>query len=109
MIIPQKGIEIQDLLLISDIVLTDYSSIVFDALTIDKRVCLYTPYHDQYKEERGIYNRVMKSLANVWYTDPDLLLNDLVTDMIPKNDNPYINKNNQSLQYLTKLIQKELK
>lgn len=108
-IIPQKGIEIQDLLLISDIVLTDYSSIVFDALTIDKRVCLYTPYHDQYKEERGIYNRVMKSLANVWYTDPDLLLNDLVTDMIPKNDNPYINKNNQSLQYLTKLIQKELK
>ncbi|MFU0769541.1 CDP-glycerol glycerophosphotransferase family protein [Staphylococcus pasteuri] len=108
-IIPQKGIETQDLLLISDIVLTDYSSIVFDALTIDKRVCLYTPYHDQYKEERGIYNRVMKSLANVWYTDPDLLLNDLVTDMIPKNDNPYINKNNQSLQYLTKLIQKELK
>ncbi|RQX27565.1 teichoic acid biosynthesis protein F [Staphylococcus warneri] len=108
-IIPQKGIEIQDLLLISDIVLTDYSSIVFDALTIDKRVCLYTPYHGQYKEERGIYNRVMKSLANVWYTDPDLLLNDLVTDMIPKNDNPYINKNNQSLQYLTKLIQKELK
>lgn len=108
-IIPQKGIEIQDLLLISDIVLTDYSSIVFDALTIDKRVCLYTPYHDQYKEEHGIYNRVMKSLANVWYTDPDLLLNDLVTDMIPKNDNPYINKNNQSLQYLTKLIQKELK
>ena len=51
----------------------------------------------------------MKSLANVWYMDPDLLLNDLVTDMIPKNDNPYINKNNQSLQYLTKLIQKELK
>ena len=30
-------IETQDLILVSDIVLTDYSSIIFDALTIDKK------------------------------------------------------------------------
>ena len=38
-----SDIETQDLILISDIVLTDYSSIIFDALTIDKKVCLQTP------------------------------------------------------------------
>ena len=32
-----KDIETQDLILIADIIVTDYSSIIFDALTIDKR------------------------------------------------------------------------
>ena len=35
-------IETQDLLLISDVVITDYSSIIFDALTIGKSMSLYT-------------------------------------------------------------------
>ncbi|MFI3135050.1 CDP-glycerol glycerophosphotransferase family protein, partial [Staphylococcus warneri] len=108
-ILPQKGIETQDLLLISDVVLTDYSSIIFDALTIDKHVCLYTPHHTEYVKERGVYKDVIKSLSNVWYTDADLLTHDLLNNMIPKNHNPYINKDNQSLQYLTQLIQDELK
>lgn len=108
-ILPQKGIETQDLLLISDVVLTDYSSIIFDALTIDKHVCLYTPHHIEYVKERGVYKDVIKSLSNVWYTDADLLTHDLLNNMIPKNHNPYINKDNQSLQYLTQLIQDELK
>ncbi|PTI81020.1 CDP-glycerol glycerophosphotransferase family protein, partial [Mammaliicoccus vitulinus] len=35
--------ETQQLILASDIVISDYSSIIFDALTIDKKVYLYTP------------------------------------------------------------------
>ncbi|MDU4601179.1 MAG: teichoic acid biosynthesis protein F, partial [Staphylococcus warneri] len=66
-------------------------------------------HHTEYVEERGVYKDVIKSLSNVWYTDADLLTRDLLNDMVPKNHNPYINKDNQSLQYLTQLIQDELK
>lgn len=36
-IVPPESVETQDLIIVSDIVLTDYSSIIFDALTINKR------------------------------------------------------------------------
>ena len=38
-------IETQDLLLISDVVITDYSSIIFDALTIGKKVSIHQIIH----------------------------------------------------------------
>lgn len=38
--IDTRQFETQQLLLVSDIVISDYSSIVFDALTIDKK-CIY--------------------------------------------------------------------
>lgn len=98
-------IETQDLILISDIVLTDYSSIIFDALTIDKKVCLYTPNHKEYKEERGVYIDVLNSLAKVWYTNEEVLLNHLIHDTIPTiHRHALINRNNQSLKKLTQLM-----
>ena len=42
-IIPPNNIETQDLIIISDVVLTDYSSIIFDALTVDKKVAYIHP------------------------------------------------------------------
>ena len=42
-IIPTAHLETQDLILTSDVVLSDYSSIVFDALTINMPTALYTP------------------------------------------------------------------
>ena len=47
-------------------------------------MCLYTPHHTEYVEERGVYKDVIKSLSNVWYTDADLLTRDLLNDMVPK-------------------------
>ena len=78
---PPNNIETQDLIIISDVVLTDYSSIIFDALTVDKKVA-YTPNHSQYVEERGVYQDVMDTLKPIWYTDAELLINDLITDSI---------------------------
>lgn len=108
-IIPPNNIETQDLIIISDIVLTDYSSIIFDALTVDKKGCLYTPNHSQYVEERGVYQDVMDTLKPIWYTDAELLMNDLITDSIPQLNNKYTNKNNQSFEYISKLISNQLK
>lgn len=106
---PPNNIETQDLIIISDVVLTDYSSIIFDALTVDKKGCLYTPNHSQYVEERGVYQDVMDTLKPIWYTDAELLINDLITDSIPQLNNKYTNKNNQSFEYISKLISNQLK
>ena len=105
---PPNNIETQDLIIISDVVLTDYSSIIFDALTVDKKVA-YTHNHSQYVEERGVYQDVMDTLKPIWYTDAELLINDLITDSIPQLNNKYTNKNNQSFEYISKLISNQLK
>lgn len=98
-------IETQDLLLISDVVITDYSSIIFDALTIGKKVCLYTPNHAAYQQERGVYDDVMNSLAKVWYTDEALLHNNLIHHSLTDISNhPLVNDNNMSLKKLTQLM-----
>ena len=101
---PPNNIETQDLIIISDVVLTDYSSIIFDALTVDKKVA-YTPNHSQYVEERGVYQDVMDTLKPIWYTDAELLINDLITDSIPQLNNKYTNKIISHLNILVNLFQ----
>ena len=103
-IIPPKSVETQDLIIISDIVLTDYSSIIFDALTVNKQVCLYTPQHSNYIKERGVYDEIINSLKPVWYTDAGLLTNDLITNNITRIENNYINTQNNSLEDISRLI-----
>ena len=39
---------------------------------------LYTPQHAEYVEERGVYEDVLESLKQVWYTDATLLTNNLI-------------------------------
>lgn len=48
-------------------------------------------------------------ITPVWYTDAELLMNDLITDSIPQLNNKYTNKNNQSFEYISKLISNQLK
>lgn len=47
------------LLCASDIVITDYSAITFDALALEKIVYFYVPDYDTYIKERGIYATVV--------------------------------------------------
>ncbi|MCG7338171.1 CDP-glycerol glycerophosphotransferase family protein [Staphylococcus sp. ACRSN] len=109
-IIAPNNIEIQDLLLVSDIVLTDYSSIIFDALTLDKVVCQYTPNHAKYVAERGVYDDVMHSLATVRYSDAKALLNDLISHQMTEIQmNAFVNKDNHAFETLSHIIQKATK
>ena len=97
-------IETQDLLLISDVVITDYSSIIFDALTIGKK---YVSIHQiiHHIEERGVYDDVMESLSKVWYTDEDLLHNNLIHHTLTDiSKHQLVNRNNTSLKRLTQLM-----
>jgi len=46
-------LEMQDYLLISDILITDYSSSIFDMILLDKPIYLIPYDYDDYKEKRG--------------------------------------------------------
>lgn len=47
--------DINELIIASDLVITDYSSCMFDAMEAGKRVILYASDLDEYLDERGLY------------------------------------------------------
>lgn len=47
--------EINDLLLITDLLITDYSSVIFEYSFFDKPVIFYIPDYDEYKKKRDFY------------------------------------------------------
>lgn len=49
------SIDTNELLSIVDILITDYSSIFFDYMVIDKPILFYIPDYKEYEEKRGIY------------------------------------------------------
>lgn len=53
--IAPDSIETNELLAVVDVLITDYSSIVFDFLPTGKPVTMYTYDLDEYKTERGLY------------------------------------------------------
>ena len=46
---------INDILTIVDVMISDYSSIIFDFLPVDRPIVLFTPDIDHYREDRGLY------------------------------------------------------
>ncbi|WP_251517639.1 MULTISPECIES: CDP-glycerol glycerophosphotransferase family protein [Staphylococcus] len=109
-IIAPDHIETQDLILVSDVVLTDYSSIIYDAITVDKIVCQYTPNHERYVSERGVYEDVMDDLATVRYSDSKALLNDLISHQMKQiKSSQFVNDDNHAFETLSHIIQKSFK
>ncbi|MCU5745262.1 CDP-glycerol glycerophosphotransferase family protein [Staphylococcus sp. SQ8-PEA] len=105
-----SNIETQDLILVADFVLTDYSSLIFDALTADKTICQYTPNQEVFDQQRGVYEEVMQSLSTVRYSDKKALHNDLIShQMTTVKSNPFINTNNQSYEQISTLIDSIMK
>ena len=55
-----------------------------------------------------MYEDVLESLKQVWYTDATLLTNNLISDEVPHIDNKLVNRHNQSLEELSHLITQQL-
>ena len=98
-------VETQDLILLADVVLTDYSSIIFDALCIQTPICLYTPNHQRYTAERGVYDELWQTLAPVRYASADALTADLCANKIKAIDIPYIQSHKQTYADIASYIQ----
>lgn len=46
---------ITELMLVSDVLVTDYSSVMFDYALLDRPIVIYAPDWDEYRRERGVY------------------------------------------------------
>ncbi len=55
-------IETQELLLVSDFVITDYSSVMFDAFAIDIPVGIIAKDYEKYSKSRGLYEDMWQDL-----------------------------------------------
>ncbi len=56
------NIETQELLLVTDYLITDYSSVMFDAFPIDVPVCIYANDFEKYEKSRGVYKEMWDDL-----------------------------------------------
>lgn len=66
--------DIQELILRSKFVMTDYSSLMFDAMMADKNVLLYTPDLATYQSNRGFYFKMEDLPFPLFKTEQDLKL-----------------------------------
>ena len=55
--------EIQDLILAADVVLTDFSSLLFDALATPRRVVVYAADCEEFESSRGIYTDLWNKVS----------------------------------------------
>ena len=62
-ITPHDDIETQSLLLIADTVISDYSSIIFDAIAVNKKFNLYINDFAKYEDARGVYSDMLEDLS----------------------------------------------
>lgn len=71
---------LNDLMIVSDILITDYSSICFDYSIMGKPIFFYVYDYDEYKEKRGIYFELEDEFpSGVVRTQEELL--DQISDM----------------------------
>ena len=73
--IPDSYLDPQELLLASDVLIFDYSSIMFDFLLTGNKPVISFPYDlEFYKKERGLYYDYLELIpAPIVYNIPDLI------------------------------------
>ncbi|MEW9502878.1 bifunctional glycosyltransferase/CDP-glycerol:glycerophosphate glycerophosphotransferase [Jeotgalibacillus marinus] len=88
-ITPDKHIEVQQLILISDVIISDYSSIIFDGMAIDIPFYLYINDFDKYQEARGVYEDIHEVLKPFYVEDKNELIEKIKTNNESYNNEQY--------------------
>ena len=88
--------------------ISDYSSIIFDAFTIDKKVYLYTPDFESYKYHRGLYEEVFNTVNQNQYFESNKMFEAISNQHYIKVNSKYINKNNHSYETIQSIIDKHM-
>jgi CDP-glycerol glycerophosphotransferase len=73
---------IEDLLLASDILITDYSSLMFDYAVLDRPIIVYAPDWDAYRRTRGITFDLLAEPPGVVATSQADLVDAFITDEV---------------------------
>jgi len=69
--------EINDLLLITDLLITDYSSVIFEYSFLNKPLIFYTPDFEEYKEKRDFYYEFEEYIYGKQINDTEELFKNL--------------------------------
>lgn len=73
-IYPDQKTDTQELILIADLIISDYSSIIFDGLSVETPFYLYITDFDKYKYARGVYLDMYEKLQPFYIKEESLLL-----------------------------------
>jgi len=64
---------IEDLCLAADVLITDYSSVMFDYATLDRPIVIYAPDWERYRQTRGVYFDLLQQPPGSVTTTPEQL------------------------------------
>ena len=64
-----------DIIKICDYVITDYSSLMIDAISINKKILLYIYDYEEYDERNGINIRLLEEFPKISYKKADEIMN----------------------------------
>ncbi len=65
------NLETQELLLIADFLITDYSSVMFDAFAINLKTVIYSNDFEKYQKSRGVYENIWEDLKDITVNNVD--------------------------------------
>ncbi len=89
----------------SDVVITDYSNIIFDAMGYRQNSSIiHSKSRSEYIESQGVNEDIWRHLSKIWYTDRQLLINNLISQAIPVIKYPQIQHKEQPLESISQLI-----
>lgn len=77
-ITPPSTLGVQNLILMADVIISDYSSIVFDGLAINKPFYLFINDFDNYEKARGVYDDMARDLGNFFVATEEELAEKIV-------------------------------
>ncbi|HCZ39366.1 MAG TPA: CDP-glycerol glycerophosphotransferase family protein [Brochothrix thermosphacta] len=78
--VPQT-IDINQYFIISDMLITDYSSVFFDYANLKRKIIFYTPDWEEYENDvRGMYPEISRSLPGEQVSDTAELINAIKTE-----------------------------
>ncbi|MEE1824584.1 CDP-glycerol glycerophosphotransferase family protein [Streptomyces sp. BE20] len=69
---------VEDLYLAADVLVTDYSSMMFDYAVLDRPVVIFAPDWEEYRRDRGVYFDLFEQPPGALTTDPDGLASALL-------------------------------
>ncbi len=106
---------VNELMLVSDLLISDYSSIFFDYSILGRPMLCFAYDYDQYNETRGVYFDIRKELASENLSDEDVLVDTILKldweersrisiDFRNKYVESFGNATKQSLDYLCGII-----
>jgi CDP-glycerol glycerophosphotransferase (TagB/SpsB family) len=95
-----EGCDSHELMSISDVLITDYSSVSFDFYLTERPFILYAPDLDEYLREQNLYYDIRKLAAGYLANDEETLLNYL-TEIVKKPEKNLVLRRELKAQFHT--------